>query len=140
MDLLAYPGHHQALQAALLVSKALDHLAAYVDAGCPRSGLRGLVLLLEQVGEAAAVDNSIRAQAVRLASALERGARRPSTAAVDRPVPVAGQSPMPAAEPGAAGVVDSSTLLQGRRELRIAHRGETYQLRLTRQDKLILTK
>lgn len=36
--------------------------------------------------------------------------------------------------------VDSSQLLDGRRELIIVHRGEEYRLRVTRQEKLILTK
>lgn len=38
------------------------------------------------------------------------------------------------------GRIDSSSLLQGMRELLIAHAGEEYRLRLTRNDKLILTK
>ena len=40
----------------------------------------------------------------------------------------------------ARGYIDSHTLLQGTRELLIAHAGEEYRLRLTRNDKLILTK
>ena len=36
--------------------------------------------------------------------------------------------------------VDSSRLLQGRREVVIRHGGECYRLRHTRNDKLILTK
>jgi hemin uptake protein HemP len=36
--------------------------------------------------------------------------------------------------------VPSSDLLQGARELLILHHGETYRLRLTSNDKLILTK
>ncbi len=36
--------------------------------------------------------------------------------------------------------IDSQHLLQGGRELFIAHAGEEYRLRLTRNDKLILTK
>ncbi len=36
--------------------------------------------------------------------------------------------------------VNSEHLLQGGRELFIAHAGEEYRLRLTRNDKLILTK
>ncbi len=36
--------------------------------------------------------------------------------------------------------IDSRQLLAGARELAIAHLGETYHLRLTRNDKLILTK
>ena len=36
--------------------------------------------------------------------------------------------------------IDSASLLQGTRELLIAHAGEDYRLRLTRNDKLILTK
>ncbi|SDV49950.1 hemin uptake protein HemP [Chitinasiproducens palmae] len=38
------------------------------------------------------------------------------------------------------GVVASQTLLGGRKVMQIAHNGETYQLRLTRHGKLILTK
>lgn len=37
-------------------------------------------------------------------------------------------------------VLDSRALFQGARELVIAHGNETYRLRLTRQNKLILTK
>lgn len=36
--------------------------------------------------------------------------------------------------------IQSTSLLQGNRELLIAHAGEEYRLRLTRNDKLILTK
>jgi hemin uptake protein HemP len=36
--------------------------------------------------------------------------------------------------------VDSGQLFEGHRELIILHRGEAYRLRITRQDKLILTK
>jgi hemin uptake protein HemP len=36
--------------------------------------------------------------------------------------------------------LDSAVLLGGRNEVEIAHQGETYRLRRTRQDKLILTK
>lgn len=36
--------------------------------------------------------------------------------------------------------VDSEALFKGQRELIIAHQGEAYRLRITRHDKLILTK
>jgi hemin uptake protein HemP len=36
--------------------------------------------------------------------------------------------------------VESRDLLQGRDQVEILHRGETYRLRITRQGKLILTK
>lgn len=36
--------------------------------------------------------------------------------------------------------VDSKQLFEGQRELIIQHQGEEYRLRITRQDKLILTK
>jgi hemin uptake protein HemP len=36
--------------------------------------------------------------------------------------------------------LDTRSLFDGQRELRIVHKGETYRLRITRQDKLILTK
>lgn len=36
--------------------------------------------------------------------------------------------------------IDSARLMQGTRELLIAHAGEEYRLRVTRNDKLILTK
>jgi hemin uptake protein HemP len=43
--------------------------------------------------------------------------------------------------PGAAPAkIESKTLLAGQREAIIVHRGEEYRLRLTRQEKLILTK
>ena len=38
------------------------------------------------------------------------------------------------------GVLDSAALLGSRNEVEITHQGETYRLRRTRQDKLILTK
>ncbi|WEJ58335.1 hemin uptake protein HemP [Devosia sp. FJ2-5-3] len=37
-------------------------------------------------------------------------------------------------------VMDSDEILAGRTEVVILHRGQAYRLRLTRQDKLILTK
>jgi hemin uptake protein HemP len=37
-------------------------------------------------------------------------------------------------------VVDSSTLMQGQRELIIRHNAQTYRLRITTSEKLILTK
>lgn len=36
--------------------------------------------------------------------------------------------------------IDSQTLFDGSKELLIAHKGDAYRLRITRQDKLILTK
>jgi hemin uptake protein HemP len=49
-----------------------------------------------------------------------------------------------AAEPESAGggplVVDSVTLMGGRRELIIRHGNDTYRLRVTASNKLILTK
>ncbi len=36
--------------------------------------------------------------------------------------------------------LDSAQLFEGQRELVIQHQGETYRLRITRQNKLILTK
>lgn len=44
------------------------------------------------------------------------------------------------AQPSQALEIDSLRLLQGQRELRIRHGNETYRLRHTRNDKLILTK
>lgn len=44
------------------------------------------------------------------------------------------------AMPSMPGQVDSSALLRGSREVLIRHGGETYRLRHTRNDKLILTK
>jgi len=46
--------------------------------------------------------------------------------------------PTGAAEP--VRTVDSQSLFDGQRELLIAHKGDAYRLRITRQDKLILTK
>lgn len=36
--------------------------------------------------------------------------------------------------------IPAALLFQGRQEILIVHKGETYRLRLTRNDKLILTK
>ncbi len=47
----------------------------------------------------------------------------------------------PARQPAAPPAkVDSAQLFEGQRELIIQHQGETYRLRITRHDKLILTK
>ena len=51
-----------------------------------------------------------------------------STAARGRPAPVVVRR------------IDSDMLLQREREIVIVHRGQEYHLRLTRSDKLILTK
>lgn len=48
-------------------------------------------------------------------------------------------TPAPSA-PQRARQIDSHQLLAGARELAIEHLGQTYHLRLTRNDKLILTK
>ncbi|HOX71855.1 hemin uptake protein HemP [Dokdonella sp.] len=48
--------------------------------------------------------------------------------------------PQPAAAIDARARIDSADLLRGGRELLIAHAGEEYRLRLTRNNKLILTK
>ena len=49
--------------------------------------------------------------------------------------PQAPQMPSRAPSP-----LNSAALLKGREEIEIAHQGETYRLRRTRQGKLILTK
>jgi hemin uptake protein HemP len=51
--------------------------------------------------------------------------------------PVAGSGPSLADPPRR---VDSEALLQRARELVIVHRGQEYRLRVTKSDKLILTK
>ena len=48
--------------------------------------------------------------------------------------------PSISAMPTLPGQVDSGALLRGSREILIRHGGETYRLRHTRNDKLILTK
>jgi hemin uptake protein HemP len=48
--------------------------------------------------------------------------------------------PEPAVPPAAAPVLTSADLLRGGREVTIVHAGETYRLRLTSRDRLILTK
>ena len=48
------------------------------------------------------------------------------------------QTPDGTARP--AGTVESAALLRGRRELAIRHGADTYRLRLTASNKLILTK
>lgn len=58
----------------------------------------------------------------------------PPSPAVDLP-PSAGESKRPVTHS-----IESLVLLQGRRELLILHGGDTYRLRHTRNDKLILTK
>ena len=46
----------------------------------------------------------------------------------------------PLAEPTRDRQVPSAALFQGRREIIIVHHGQEYRLRITRADKLILTK
>jgi hemin uptake protein HemP len=41
---------------------------------------------------------------------------------------------------GSARRIDTETLLQREREIVIVHRGQEYRLRITKSDKLILTK
>lgn len=50
------------------------------------------------------------------------------------------ESPNPPALPAVPRTVSSNDLLGDARELRIVHQGEQYTLRLTRLNKLILTK
>ncbi len=57
---------------------------------------------------------------------------------------IAAQDPRRTATPGdeaaAVVVVESRDLFAGARTVRIAHAGQTYLLRITRENKLILTK
>jgi len=46
----------------------------------------------------------------------------------------------PTAEPTTGRQVPSAAIFQGRREIIIVHHGQEYRLRITRADKLILTK
>ncbi len=52
------------------------------------------------------------------------------------------ETPQSAEVPSAAKatMIDVQTLLAGRSEVRLVHRGEEYRLRITRQGKLLLTK
>ena len=54
--------------------------------------------------------------------------------------PPIAQPPAPPAEPGTDLQVASAALFRGRREITIVHHGQEYRLRITRADKLILTK
>jgi hemin uptake protein HemP len=65
----------------------------------------------------------------------------PTTEALARPFRLLSLRPKaPAAPDTQARRVSSQSLLQGERELVIQHQGNEYHLRLTRNDKLILTK
>ena len=55
------------------------------------------------------------------------------------PVPPAVRPTLPTPPPAAAGY-DSRELMRGSREVLIQHGGQTYRLRHTRNDKLILVK
>jgi hemin uptake protein HemP len=59
----------------------------------------------------------------------------PLSRAIPRPA-----LPSPPPGPAATRRVSSHALLEGERELVIQHQGSEYHLRLTRNDKLILTK
>lgn len=54
--------------------------------------------------------------------------------------PDAPPPPAEAARPVSSVVWNSEEILQGTKEIQIAHRGEVYRLRLTRNGKLILSK
>jgi hemin uptake protein HemP len=51
-----------------------------------------------------------------------------------------GPAPGDEAAPSRCPCIDSASLFRGARELVISHNGERYSLRVTRNDKLILTK
>ncbi|HYG87346.1 MAG TPA: hemin uptake protein HemP [Azospirillum sp.] len=53
---------------------------------------------------------------------------------------MAASPPKRHAVPDEAGVVDAAQLLRGAGEVLIRHAGQTYRLRVTRANKLILTK
>lgn len=55
------------------------------------------------------------------------------------PLPATASQVLPVAE-GAVSVLQSSELFQGRSEIVIQHHGQDYRLRITRQNKMILTK
>jgi hemin uptake protein HemP len=68
-----------------------------------------------------------------------------SAAAEDNDPPPAGSTPRPAASVGrtisiVGGRIDSRDIFVGTREIIISHGRERYRLRLTAQNKLILTK
>jgi len=69
-------------------------------------------------------------------NAENSGARRPPADSSEEPA--GGGKPSPGAEPTLE--IASETLLAGRTEVRIRHRGEIYRLTLTRTGKLILHK
>jgi len=58
--------------------------------------------------------------------------------------PLSPLSTRPPVEPGEAacpsGAIPADLLFKGAKEIQIVHQGETYRLRITRNDKLILTK
>ncbi|MBK6998871.1 MAG: hemin uptake protein HemP [Rhodoferax sp.] len=55
--------------------------------------------------------------------------------------PYPSKSPMPAEPPASAPrKLNTTELFAGQREVVIVHHGEEYRLRITRQEKLILTK
>ena len=57
------------------------------------------------------------------------------------PTPARGIGPsQPRTAPPGPTVLESTSLLNGQREIRIRHGNDTYRLRHTRNDKLILTK
>ncbi|SEQ36968.1 Hemin uptake protein HemP [Devosia sp. YR412] len=55
-------------------------------------------------------------------------------------MPVDDEPALPSRQAGARKVIASDALFHGETEVVIEHHGEQYRLRVTRQDKLILTK
>jgi len=70
---------------------------------------------------------------------MDRTAYRTSEAPGAAPEPY-GPADEPAAEPRLVPRVESATLFERGREVVIVHHGQEYRLRITKSDKLILTK
>lgn len=64
----------------------------------------------------------------------------PALDTLQTPVRGASSAVAPEQRTWPSGVIPTAFLFQGRPEILISHKGEQYRLRITRNDKLILTK
>jgi len=71
---------------------------------------------------------------------MDRTVYRTSDAAADHAPEPHGPAEEPGAEPPLVRRVESATLFERGREVVIVHHGQVYRLRITKSDKLILTK
>ncbi|MDP2752095.1 MAG: hemin uptake protein HemP [Rhodocyclaceae bacterium] len=110
------------------VAGALSHLARHMETGCPQAAELAIVLL-EHVATDLDADAHLRAHAQELADVLDRDNQRDSPAKASTGTSMNVSTPL-----------QSTELFRQENSVRIVHNDHIYQLRVTRENKLILTK